>query len=138
MAGVQGRATYSAVKLVRPSEPATVTALRHRAAAFAAEQGARPELVGDVALAVSEAVTNVVKYAYAGRGEGNVQLSASAESGWLELLISDHGEGFGAGSSDDLGLGLGLAIIARLCDDLKIVQEGAGTEVKMRFALPEA
>jgi hypothetical protein len=32
-------------------------------------------------------------------------------------------------------LGLGLTIIARVCDDLKIVQGGSGTQVLMRFLL---
>ena len=128
-------ATYSAVKLIRPSEPATVTALRHRAAVFAAEQGADAHLISDVALAVSEAVTNVVKYAYGPGGEGNVAFGASSEDGWLELRVADGGDGFREGASD--GLGLGLQIIAHLCGDLTIVQED-GTEVIMRFALPAA
>ncbi len=47
---------------------------------------------------------------------------------------ANRGEGFGRGSPD--GLGLGLTIIARLAGDLRIVQEGDGTEVRMRFPLP--
>jgi serine/threonine-protein kinase RsbW len=116
-----------------PSEPASVTKLRHRAAAFAAEQGAEPELVADVNLAVSEAVTNAVKYAGGPAEPGELEFSAAAAGEWLELRLTDHGESFGRGSSD--GLGLGLTIIARLCDDMKIVQEGSGTTVLMRFAL---
>lgn len=130
----ESKATLGGFELTRPAEPETVTAFRHRAAAFAAEQGADPDLVNDVALAVSEAVTNAVKYANEPQGTGGVALSASAEEGWLTLRVGDRGTGFGTGSSD--GLGLGLAIIARLCDDLKIVQEGAGTQVMMRFVLP--
>lgn len=130
----QVRATYSAVKLVRPAEPATVTALRRRAADFAADQGAPEEMVAEVALAVSEAVTNVVKYAYAG-GEGQVELLAAAEKGWLEIRVRDQGEGFAAGRSE--GLGLGLSLIADHCTDLSIAQETTGTEVRMRWALPE-
>lgn len=128
--------TLSGFELTRPAEPETVTAFRHHAAAFAAEQGGGPVLVEDIALAVSEAVTNAVKYAYGASREPSVSLSASAEDGWLTLRVSDRGTGFGAGSSD--GLGLGLSIIARLCDDLKIVQEGSGTQVLMRFVLPSA
>jgi serine/threonine-protein kinase RsbW len=125
--------SYPEIKLQFPSEPASVTALRHRAADFAAEQGANAQLVADVNLAVSEAVTNAVKYA-AGSGEGgDLEFSATAVGKWLELRLTDKGVSFGRGSSD--GLGLGLTIIARLCDDLRIVQEGAGTTVLMRFAL---
>lgn len=126
----------SQIKLSFPSEPASVTELRHRAAAFAAEQGAPAELVADVNLAVSEAVTNAVKYAGSTGEAGDLEFSAAAIDNWLELRLTDKGENFGRGSSD--GLGLGLTIIARLCDDLKIVQEGKGTSVLMRFALRRA
>lgn len=110
-----------------------MTALRHKAAAFAEEQGAGAALVADVNLAVSEAVTNAVKYASEAGRSNSVGLAAEANADWLEFRITDEGENFGKGSPD--GLGLGLAIIARLCDELKIVQEGAGTTVLMRFAL---
>jgi anti-sigma regulatory factor (Ser/Thr protein kinase) len=109
-----------------------VTALRRRAAAFAAEQGAGKALVSDVNLAVSEAATNAVKYGDES-DQSSVGLLAELSDGWLEFSVTDEGERFGKGSPD--GLGLGLAIIARLCDDLKIIQEGAGTTVLMRFAL---
>lgn len=121
------------MNLTLPAEPASVPAFRRRASQFAAQQGVGEDVVADVALAVSEAVTNAVKYANAG-AKGVVELSAGTSDGWLEVKVRDHGEGFGKGSSD--GLGLGLAIIARLCADLKIVQEGDGTEVRMRFPLP--
>lgn len=121
------------IQLECPSVPASVTALRHRAAEFAIEQGAGEQLVADVNLAVSEAVTNAVKYAEEAGGPGSIGLAAQAGGDWLEFRITDQGKDFGKGSND--GLGLGLAIIARLCDDLRIVQEGAGTTVLMRFSL---
>ena len=122
----------SQIELRCPSEAASVTQLRHKAAAFATEQGADKDLVADVNLAVSEAATNAVKYGDES-DQSSVGLLAELVDGWLEFSITDEGERFGRGSAD--GLGLGLAIIARLCDDLKIIQEGAGTTVLMRFAL---
>ncbi|HET7119776.1 MAG TPA: ATP-binding protein [Solirubrobacterales bacterium] len=133
----QARGTYSAVKLVSPAEPNAVTALRHRATAFAEESGAGPELAEDVALAVSEAITNVVKYAYGPEG-GTVEFSAAAEKGWLEICVRDQGNGFADGNSPASGLGIGLALIADLCTDLAITQESTGTEVRMRWVLPAA
>lgn len=121
------------LELVSPAESRAISILRHEASAFAAEQGASAELVADIALAVSEAATNAVKYAYSGDEAGSMRLSASVGDGWLTMAVSDSGNGFGAGPSD--GLGLGLTIIARLCDDLKIAQEGSGTRVLMRFVL---
>ncbi|HEX5982613.1 MAG TPA: ATP-binding protein [Solirubrobacterales bacterium] len=121
------------LSVVEAAEPASVPTLRHRAREFAAAQGADERLVADVALAVSEAVTNVVKYAYEAGVPGSIELVGSAKGDLLEIWVRDRGTGFGRGSED--GLGLGLSIIARLCEDMKIVQEGNGTEVRMRFAL---
>ncbi|HEU5062070.1 MAG TPA: ATP-binding protein [Solirubrobacterales bacterium] len=121
------------LNLKLPAEPASVPSFRHRASEFAVEQGLGQEVVADVALAVSEAVTNAIKYAKVSGAEGVVELDAATNEGWLEVKVRDRGEAFGRGSSD--GLGLGLAIIARLCAELKIVQEGEGTEVWMRFPL---
>jgi serine/threonine-protein kinase RsbW len=117
--------------------PAAVADLRHRAAEFAGTHGADRKLVDDIALAVSEAVTNVVKYAYGpgrARSGSKVELAAEAIGNWLEVRVCDGGAGFGGGSSD--GLGLGLSIMASLSAELTIVQEGEGTEVRMRFPLP--
>jgi len=122
------------MKLVLPAEPASVPKLRHRVSAFAKEHGLAPDRVADVALAVSEAATNAVKYADAADADGVVELSGSREDDWLQVTVRDRGEGFGKGSVD--GLGLGLSIIARLADELRIIQEGDGTEVRMRFPLP--
>lgn len=122
----------AALSVVEPAVPPSVPKLRHRAREFAAAYGDE-RLVADVALAVSEAVTNVVKYAYQAGVKGNIELACSAKPEWLDILVRDRGTGFGSGSED--GLGLGLSIIARLCDDMKIVQEGSGTEVRMRFGL---
>jgi serine/threonine-protein kinase RsbW len=121
------------MKLVLPAEPASVPELRHRVTSFAKEHGLRSELVADVALAVSEAVTNAVKYAQTAGSKSVVEVRAAREDEWLEVMVRDRGEAFGRGSVD--GLGLGLSIMARLAGDLRIVQEGDGTEVRMRFPL---
>jgi len=121
------------LNVIEAAVPASVPKLRHRAREFAAAQGGGKRLVADVALAVSEAVTNVVKYAYDHGVDGSIELTAEAAGDYLEIWVKDRGPGFGSGSED--GLGLGLSIIARLCEDIKIIQEGDGTEVRMRFAL---
>ncbi|HET9198678.1 MAG TPA: ATP-binding protein [Solirubrobacterales bacterium] len=123
------------LRLTLPAEPASVPALRRRTSSFAAAQGAGRDLVADVALAVSEAVTNAVKYAQADGTRSVLDLCAARKGDWLEVRVRDRGEVFGRGSTD--GLGLGLSIIARLATDLRIVQEGDGTEVRMRFPLPQ-
>lgn len=128
------QSTRSVLEVSLPAIPAAIAHIRAAARQFAGEQGASADLAFDVSLAVSEAATNAVKYAYGSGAPGTVELSASVEDGFLQLSVRDEGAGFGAGSSD--GLGLGLTIIARLCAEMTVVQAGDGTEVRMRFALP--
>jgi anti-sigma regulatory factor (Ser/Thr protein kinase) len=121
------------LKVCHPAVPEAVPVLRHAAADFAAEHGADTDLCGDIALAVSEAVTNAVKHSQAHADE-QVRLTAAVAEDWLEIQVTDRGAGFGLRESD--GLGLGLPTIARLAAQLTISQEGLGTELRMRFPLP--
>jgi anti-sigma regulatory factor (Ser/Thr protein kinase) len=113
--------------------PIAVAALRRRAITFAAAHGASEQLLKDVALAISEAVANVVKYAYDPDEPGPVHFAAGAADGVLEIVISDSGLGFRPGSSD--GLGLGLSLIAQRTAEFRIEQRPRSTEVRMRFHL---
>jgi anti-sigma regulatory factor (Ser/Thr protein kinase) len=113
--------------------PHAVPTLRRRAGDFAATHGAAREVVERVELAVSEAVTNAVKYAYVPGGEGPVELTASAAGEWIEITVRDQGAGFQAGESD--GLGIGLELVAQMSVDLRIEQTPHGTTVAMRFPL---
>jgi serine/threonine-protein kinase RsbW len=128
------RAEPARIEVELPALASTVGAMRHRASDFAAAHGADRTLQADVALAISEAATNAVKYAYHGEEvAGKVLLSASAGKGCLEFTISDKGNGFQEGQSG--GLGLGLQLIAELSSDVKVVEGPTGTRVQMRFIL---
>lgn len=92
------------------------------------------ERVEGLRLAVSEAVTNVVRHAYPG-GQGPVAITAGQASDELWVLVSDRGCGHQSPSSNP-GLGFGLGIIAHECDQLVITERSeGGTEVRMRFRL---
>jgi anti-sigma regulatory factor (Ser/Thr protein kinase) len=121
------------LKVCHPGSPDVVPNFRHAAVAFAAANGAGTELCHDIALAVSEAVTNAVKHADA-RDDETISMTAAVADRWLEIRVIDRGAGFGNPDSD--GLGLGPPIIARLAANLTISQEGRGTELIMRFLLP--
>jgi serine/threonine-protein kinase RsbW len=131
--GPSGARSLNSLKVCHPARPDVVPIFRHAVRDFAAEQGADPGLCADIALAVSEAVTNAVKHSDA-REDEIVSLTATVADDWLEIVIRDRGTGFGTAKSD--GLGLGLSIIARLSAQLTISQEGTGTEVRMTFPLP--
>lgn len=131
---LSGDGPSRSLKASEPAEPNAIPLLRRRAGEFAATHGAGPDLVDKVQLAVSEAVTNVVKYAYepADRN-GRVELTATASGRWVEIRVADTGCGFRPGESD--GLGIGLTLVAQMSGDLEIAQSPQGTTVTMRFPL---
>jgi len=101
---------------------------RRRLVAFAAERGAHRELQARIALAVSEAVTNVVMHAYPDAGPRPLHVVADFEDGDLEVVVADQGEGLRTGRSP--GLGAGLGIIAETCDEFVVRErEPAGVEL---------
>ncbi len=132
-----GRESARSIEAHERAEPNAIPLLRRRASDFAASHGAGSELIEKVRLAVSEAVTNAVKYAYEPGGDGRIELTATATEKWLEIRVADRGCGFLPGESD--GLGIGLTLVAQMSGDLEIAQSPQGTSVTMRFPLaPEA
>jgi len=112
----------------------SVAEVRRRLVAFGAEVGADRELLGRVALAVSEASANVVMHAYRDRRESRpLRVAADFEDGDLEVVIADEGAGLRPGRSP--GLGVGLGIIADTCDRfvIRAGPDGLGVELWMRF-----
>jgi anti-sigma regulatory factor (Ser/Thr protein kinase) len=119
-----------------PATPSSVPWARKVVAAFAAEAGIGGPRLEDVRLAISEAITNAVAYAYDG-APGEIHVLAAAVSGELWIVIADDGEGMRARRGDTRGLGLGLGLMARLSDALTILtRSSGGVEVRMRFDLP--
>lgn len=119
-----------------PAVARTPAQARAAIVAFAREHGASQEALAAVALAVSEAVTNVVVHAYHDApAAGIVQVSAEAASGQLLVTIADRGTGLRAATATP-GLGLGLAIIAQSAESIDLKRTaGGGLELRMRFRL---
>jgi anti-sigma regulatory factor (Ser/Thr protein kinase) len=115
--------------------PASVPWARRLVGDFAAAAGLSGQRLEDVRLAISEAATNVVAYAYDGR-PGELHLIAAVVGGELWLVIADDGHGMRARPSETRGLGLGLGLMAQLSDALTILaRSSGGVEVRMRFDL---
>jgi len=123
-----------------PAQPDQAGPLRRRVTAYAAETGLPSGRLGEVALAVGEAIANVVLHAYrdSETGAGAVDVTAEVRDGELLIVVLDQGSGL-APRSDSPGLGLGLGVMSQVCDSLRI-REGVhrGTEVHMAFLLPGA
>jgi serine/threonine-protein kinase RsbW len=124
----------ASLELNGEATPKLIPTFRHRARDFAVAHGATKKVVEAIALAVTEAVTNVVKHAYEpGAGDRAVWLKGSVAGDLLEITVSDRGLGFR--ESAHPGLGVGLSIIADASAALDIDQSANGTALRMRFPL---
>ena len=119
-----------------PADPESVSAARTAVREFAETHGVDEIVLMDVALAVTEAVTNAVLHAFIDREPGTVRVSAAAGPDELTVVVTDDGIGMRP-RPDSPGLGLGLPTIGRLAAlvDLR-VPKGGGTELSMTFVAP--
>jgi anti-sigma regulatory factor (Ser/Thr protein kinase) len=123
---LSSRATADAVPRIRRS----LVELAKRAGADAAKRD-------EIAIAATEACTNVVLHAYVDRDDpGPIRVSAEIGDGNLRLTVRDSGRGMGP-RPDSPGLGMGLQIMARLARRMQVSVPagGRGTELQLWFAL---
>ena len=93
------------------------------------------DLLRDIRLCVSEAVTNVVRHAYDQRGGEAVEVTVQHDRDEVTVVVRDHGRGLTAGRPSDTG-GYGLEIIDELTTRHVIrTTPGDGTELAMVFGL---
>jgi len=102
------------------------------------------EDIEDIKIAVSEACTNAVQYAY-GDSFGDIILVFSIFEDYLEISVKDSGKGFEENKSvepvandpEKIGLGLGIVFMRSLMDKVEYLsKENEGTEVIMTKKLP--
>ena len=121
-----------------PAQPPQVAAIRRAVSAIARRGGADTATLIRLELAVSEAATNVVLHAYrTPSGGGRIHVTALVDHGALDVRVRDTGCGL-APRPDSPGMGLGLSLMASECDHFEVhCADGGGTEVLLRFVLPE-
>ena len=89
----------------------------------------------DVGLAITEAVTNVIRHAYPPEHPGPVEVTVDARRERLLLIVEDHGvgrDGFRPRSDLRHG-GMGLRLIHALAESASVVTSPTGTRVEMTF-----
>jgi serine/threonine-protein kinase RsbW len=116
-----------------------VANVRHAVVQAATEHGIGGRPREDIALAVSEACSNVVMHAYRHEAApGPLAVDAYRDDGEFFVVVCDEGSGM-APRTDSPGLGLGLGLIAGLAKRLEIgSQQPAGATVTMVFGAPVA
>lgn len=119
-------------------EPANVALMRREVVAYAARNGVAEPPLADLAVAVSEAVTNAVMHAFRNRasGEGTINVEVEVSAGVVaKVVVTDDGEGM-TPRPDTPGLGLGLPLMAQLATSFAVTRpHRGGTEVCMTFDL---
>jgi serine/threonine-protein kinase RsbW len=105
------------------------------------------EEIEDIKIAVSEACTNAVQYAFDKPENERVYITFNLHKNKLEIIVKDNGKGFEMAklektpieerSLDDIDentprLGLGITFIKSLMDETAIISEpGKGTTIQM-------
>ena len=91
-----------------------------------------------VGLIINELLSNALKHAFNGRGEGEIEVSLIAsEGGRINLTVSDDGVGLPPGFNINKSKTLGLRLVKILAEDqlqgnLEVTSDG-GTTFKMEF-----
>ncbi len=118
------------VSLTLPSSAEYVMLARLVAGQIGRLAGFEPEDVYDLKLAVTEAVTNVIRHAAVDAYEVEYRVIGQT----VEVTVTDTGGGFQrsdlAGEPDEQG-GFGLTVIENLVDELVLDSKGDGTRMKM-------
>jgi len=121
----------------RPARPEGIAPLRHAVVEFAADSGASERQCEDIALAVSEALSNSVVHAYVGcDSPGSMAIQAWTQGQSLQVVVCDAGTGM-CKRTDSPGLGLGLELIERMTTKLQIdsLDTMSGVRLRMTFAI---
>lgn len=103
---------------------------------IALRAGCTMEDCEDIRLAVGEAFTNALQYAYAGETHKQfVDVKCITEHNQFEIILKDYGRGFtneDKPESNKVGLGLGITLMESMMDTVEIDSSlGAGTKIRM-------
>jgi anti-sigma regulatory factor (Ser/Thr protein kinase) len=117
-----------------PAEVRSVAPARHAVVEWLRTAQTSDPPLGDVALVVSEAVTNVVHHAYVGRDAGEVRIELALDGAELALVVADDGAGLKP-RPDSPGLGYGLALMVAVSKRFEAqTVDGSGTRLCAWFS----
>lgn len=125
---------------VLPARPVSVPELRARVVSFASANGVPEDVVSDLALAASEALTNSVQHAYPEHdeiGKLTAGVDVDRRTASVVLRIGDDGLGMTLQPASP-GFGPGLSLMTVSANDLVVRPgpDGVGTTVVMTFRVP--
>ena len=135
--GADGARPRAPLRIALPAVPESAADARLAVSIWARNVRLTVQERNDLLLAVSEAVTNVIRHAHpTGPEDAAFRLSAEVGAERVHVVVTDEGVGLDAASPDP-GLGMGLSLLGTLTDALALVgppERPAGLEVRMWFA----
>jgi serine/threonine-protein kinase RsbW len=128
-----------AVRLRIPAKPEYIALGRLALTGLGQARGLDSDTMGDLKLALTEAVSNSVRHAYVGDGEGQVEIRYELRADRIVVEVIDDGAGFDPDEApsfdgDELSEGgLGIAIIRTVADDVQIESRPGVRGSRLRF-----
>src|SRR5829696_634591 len=114
-----------------PAISSSLATLRRALREWLRVNGAAPDDVIEVLIAVGEAAGNAVEHAY-GPSDAQFEVAGSIANGELDILVRDYGNWRPPRGHNR---GRGTMLMQRLMDDFEVRTTGDGTEVRMRRLL---
>ncbi|MEN3342463.1 MAG: serine/threonine-protein kinase RsbW [Actinomycetota bacterium] len=127
------------IQLRIPAKPEYISLCRLALTGLAEVSAMGAETIADLKLALTEAVSNSVRHAYAGRGGGQVEITYELRPDRFAIEVVDDGAGFdpddaAAFEGDELSEGgLGIAIIRAIADEFEIRSQPGARGSRLRF-----
>jgi serine/threonine-protein kinase RsbW len=122
-----------------PAKPEYIALGRLALTGLAQARGLDSDTIGDLKLALTEAVSNSVRHAYDSPDEGQVEIRYELRSDRITVEVVDDGDGFDPDEApsfdgDELSEGgLGIAIIRTVADDVEIESRPGVRGSRLRF-----
>lgn len=85
---------FDFIEMKIPAKPAYVGVVRLTISGIASRMGFSYEVIEDLKIALSEAVTNVVAHAYEKEDRGEVRIGFGVYEDKIEMMVADQGESF--------------------------------------------
>ena len=128
-----------AITLRIPAKPEYITLCRLALTGLAQLREIDDDAMADLKLALTEAVSNSVRHAYAPGGDGHVEVTYEVYPDRLGVEVVDDGAGFDPDEApsfegDELSEGgLGIAIIRSIADEFEIDSQPGRRGSRLRF-----
>lgn len=89
-----------------------------------------------VGIIINELITNIMKYAFTGRADGIISISATLKENRVCISIADNGAGMSESVSFEHSTGFGLVLVQALTQQLAgtiRIERGQGTKIVLEF-----